>query len=322
MKKIFRMCSLAFSALMILGLLVACANSGGGDNGGSGADNTPLFDKTELEETISDSSFTLDDGSYKYKKIDTSDDGSLYITYYEFYISGGVLTITKGSQYSKYKLTEEMLEHGPEGKPISREDAIKYIESMGGKVDGDIITYSGVISADQIKDTERYFKDSLESNLVHGNTKTNANKTKFYYLDSYDYGDDDKGKKEVYLLNTSAPKPVQTTQQNAVYVCERTDTNPNLGLEVTTKLTATFKNDGTFSVSQKMKMGEQESDFGVVMKGTYTGNAAVDGTVTITITHMMNDDGELAAYTDSDATQTVTISNGKCTFDGMEFTRQ
>lgn len=316
------MCSLAFSALMILGLLVACADSGGGDNGGSGADNTLLFDKTELDETISDSSFTLDDGFYKYKNIDTGDDGSLSISYYEFNISGGALSITKGTQYTKSKLTEEMLEHGPEGKPISREEAIKYIEAMGGKVDGDIFTYSGVISADQIKNTERYFKDSLESELVHGNTKTNANKTKFYYLDSYDYGDDDKGKKEVYLLNISTPKPVQTSQQNAVYVGERTEINPNLDLEMTTKLTATFKNDGTFSVSQKMKMGEQESDFGVVMKGTYTGNAAVDGTVTITITHMMNDDGELAAYTDSDATQTVTISNGKCTFDGMEFTRQ
>ena len=120
----------------------------------------------------------------------------------------------------------------------------------------------------------------------------------------------------------SGADPVQTTQQNAVYVGERTEINPTLDLEVTTKLTATFKNDGTFSVSQKMKMGEQESDFGVVMKGTYTGNAAVDGTVTITITHMMNDDGELAAYTDSDATQTVTISNGKCTFDETEFVRQ
>ena len=71
-----------------------------------------------------------------------------------------------------------------------------------------------------------------------------------------------------------------------------------------------------------MEEVEQEIDFGVVMKGTYTGNAAVDGTVTITITHMMNDDGELAVYTDSDATQTVTISNGKCTFDETEFVRQ
>ena len=33
------MCSLAFSALKILGLLVACADSGGDDNGGSGAGN-------------------------------------------------------------------------------------------------------------------------------------------------------------------------------------------------------------------------------------------------------------------------------------------
>lgn len=322
MKKIIKMCSLAFSALMILGLLVACANSGGGDNGGSGADNTPLFDKTELEETISDSSFTLEDGSYKYKNIDTVDDGSLYISYYEFNISGGVLSITKGTYYSRFKLTEKRLENGPEGKPMTREEAIKYIESMGGKVDGDIITYSGESSSAELKEKEDWFKEDLERDIVFRNAKTNANKTKFYFFYSYEYKDGDKGTEEVYLLNTSAPKPVQTTQQNAVYVGERTEINPNLDLEMTTKITATFKEDGTFSVSQKMKIGDQEHDFGVVMKGTYTGNAAVDGTVTITITHMMNDDGELAVYTDSDATQTVTISNGKCTFDETEFVRQ
>ena len=76
----------------------------------------------------------------------------------------------------------------------------------------------------------------------------------------------------------SGADPVQTSQQNAVYVGERTEINPTLDLEMTTKMTATFKEDGTFSVSQKMKIGDQEYDFGVVMNGTYTGNAAVDET--------------------------------------------
>jgi|GEM_PF-5933837 len=207
MRKIFRMCSLAFSALMILGLFVACADSGGGDNGGSGADNTPLFDKTELDETISDSSFTLEDGSYKYKNIETEDDGSLYISYYEFNISGGVLSITKGTHYSRFKLTEKRLENGPEGKPMTREEAIKYIESMGGKVDGDIITYSGESSSAELKEREDWFKEDLERVIVFRNAKTNTNKTKFYFFYSIK-----EGTEEGYLLNTSAPKPVQTTQ--------------------------------------------------------------------------------------------------------------
>ena len=108
------------------------------------------------------------------------------------------------------------------------------------------------------------------------------------------------------------------TQENAVYKCEMTDDDSVM----TSKMTATFKDDGTFSVTSKMGMGSLEMDMGEVMKGTYTGNAATDGTITITITHEMNDDGDLVPYTGSPATMSITITDGKCTFDGMEFVRQ
>ena len=58
-------------------------------------------------------------------------------------------------------------------------------------------------------------------------------------------------------------------------------------------------------------------------KGTYTGDASKDGTVEITILEQRKDhNGNMEAYSGSQATQELAIANGKFTFEGTEYTRQ
>lgn len=56
--------------------------------------------------------------------------------------------------------------------------------------------------------------------------------------------------------------------------------------------TITFEADGTFSVySVEKQEGVVKLD-ATVTKGTYTGNASVDGVIVMTVTHLLGDDGE------------------------------
>ena len=78
-----------------------------------------------------------------------------------------------------------------------------------------------------------------------------------------------------------------------------------------------FTNEGNFTVSSAYNAYALETDY----TGTYTGDASKDGSVEITI--LKERVGrELQDYAGSDATQELTITNGKFTFDGTEFTRQ
>ena len=120
----------------------------------------------------------------------------------------------------------------------------------------------------------------------------------------------------------SQPTPSVTpgTQEHAVYVYTRDDVG--MGVTFTTTMTAEFKTDGTWEVTQETVPALTEEGAVVVMSGTYTGNAAVDGTITVTILKEMDDSGALVDSTGDDATMDITITNGKAVFDDMEFTRQ
>ena len=120
----------------------------------------------------------------------------------------------------------------------------------------------------------------------------------------------------------SQPTPSVTpgTQEHAVYVYTRDDVA--LGVTFTTTMTAEFKTDGTWEVTQETVPDLVDKGVEVVMSGTYTGNAAVDGTITVTILKEMDDSGAFVDYTGDDATMDITITNGKAVFDDMEFTRQ
>ncbi len=109
-------------------------------------------------------------------------------------------------------------------------------------------------------------------------------------------------------------------QEHAVYVYTRDDVGA--GVTFTTTMTAEFKTDGTWEVTQKTVPDLFGVGAVVVMSGTYTGNAAVDGTITVTILKEMDDSGAFVDYTGDDATMDITITNGKAVFDDMEFTRQ
>ena len=81
--------------------------------------------------------------------------------------------------------------------------------------------------------------------------------------------------------------------------------------------TATFNTNGTFIVESAVNNYAKETDY----EGTYTGNPAVDGEITITILKKRSF-RDLLDYTGDNAVQTLTITNGKFTFDLTEYSRQ
>jgi hypothetical protein len=89
------------------------------------------------------------------------------------------------------------------------------------------------------------------------------------------------------------------------------------GSESMVDYTFVFKSDKSFTNSSAINSYAEETDY----SGTYTGDPSKDGSVEITI--LKERVGrELQDYAGSDATQELTITNGKFTFDGTEFTRQ
>ena len=110
------------------------------------------------------------------------------------------------------------------------------------------------------------------------------------------------------MASCGNPNSSSSAQQRAVYVAT-IDTviegQTCKGIE-----TITFEPDGSFVVHAKMTQpSAYEAD---VAKGTYTGNAAVDGKITVTMTHMYNGTS-LVPVEGANFTQEVTISNGKFT---------
>ena len=81
--------------------------------------------------------------------------------------------------------------------------------------------------------------------------------------------------------------------------------------------TATFNTDNTFIFESAVNNYAKETDY----EGTYQGNAAIDGEITITILKKRSF-RELLDYTGDDAVQTLTITNGKFTFDLTAYSRQ
>lgn len=107
-------------------------------------------------------------------------------------------------------------------------------------------------------------------------------------------------------------------QTRAVY--QGTYESDNGGSKFTVTRRITFEADGTFTVHDESSLYDAD-----VATGTYTGNAAVDGTITATVKKIYGIGG-LVDYTDDDATTNITISNGKFTVsmngDTAEYTRQ
>lgn len=84
--------------------------------------------------------------------------------------------------------------------------------------------------------------------------------------------------------------------------------------------TITFEADGTFSVYSVEKQEDAVTFEGMEAKGTYTGNASVDGVIVMTVTHLLGDDGETLVsvaehpdYPYKEPMQT-TIQDRKCSF--------
>lgn len=80
--------------------------------------------------------------------------------------------------------------------------------------------------------------------------------------------------------------------------------------------TVTFLDDDTWSVS-----GEVLGNKMTLAEGTYTGDPAKDGTITITMTKWMGADGEMEDIPNAPA-EKVTISGGKMLYDHTSYTRQ
>ena len=89
--------------------------------------------------------------------------------------------------------------------------------------------------------------------------------------------------------------------------------------------TVTFETDGTFSVYEVTKQEDVVVFEATVAKGTYSGNASVDGVIVITMTYIFDDDSEslidvadVPEYPYSDPIQ-ITIQDGKFTLPDSDF---
>ena len=109
---------------------------------------------------------------------------------------------------------------------------------------------------------------------------------------------------------TGCPQ-AHNNKDKAVYV-SKTEAN---GITVT--YTVTFKADGTWI--NRASNGIQNF---VTMQGTYTGDPSKDGTVTITVTKQLNDDGTALVDVENPQSRNITVKGGKCSIGGMEYTRQ
>ncbi len=91
------------------------------------------------------------------------------------------------------------------------------------------------------------------------------------------------------------------------------------GSESMVDYTFVFKSDKTFVNSSAINAYAEEVEY----NGTYTGDPSKDGTVEITILEQRKDhNGNMEAYSGSQATQELAITNGKFTFEDIEYTRQ
>ena len=118
------------------------------------------------------------------------------------------------------------------------------------------------------------------------------------------------------------------TQVRAVFVASYEVTHGEETVLITD--TITFEADGTFSVYSVEKQEDSVVFEGTVGKGTYTGNASVDGVIVMTVTHLLGDDGEsfvnvadVPDYPYKEPMQ-MSIQDGKCSFlnDTAVFIRQ
>lgn len=83
---------------------------------------------------------------------------------------------------------------------------------------------------------------------------------------------------------------------------------------------ATFYDDNTVVVN-----GYAGDKKVTLMTGTYTGDPSKDGTLTISLTKIADDDGKLVDATEEEKSyfdRDYEIKGGKVTFDGNEYTRQ
>lgn len=118
------------------------------------------------------------------------------------------------------------------------------------------------------------------------------------------------------VLITGCPQPnnkkdnsSNTTQMRSIYVAR----------EGSTTFTIMFETDGTFA----SYVAEGSAGAYAQATGIYTGDASKDGTITIILKKEMNAEGTaLVDYTGTDATHSVTISGGKFTIAGRQYSRQ
>ena len=88
--------------------------------------------------------------------------------------------------------------------------------------------------------------------------------------------------------------------------------------------TVTLETDGTFSVYEVTKQEDVVVFEATVAKGTYSGNASVDGVIVMTMTHVLYDNETLVDVADiedypyKDPMQ-ITIQDGKLTFPDSDF---
>ena len=101
-----------------------------------------------------------------------------------------------------------------------------------------------------------------------------------------------------------------SNKDKAVYVSKTEQSG------ITVTYTVTFKADGTWI--NRASNGNQSA---VMMQGTYTGDPSKDGTVTITVTKLLNSTGSLVDV-EKPQSMDITVKGGKCSIAGMEYTRQ
>lgn len=162
-KKILNVGAAAVLA-MVAGMMISCTPAAGGGN-----DTSPLFTEDELTVELKYGEFTLADGDYKLKLVSESDSMS-GVSIYEFTVKNGVETYTSATMNQSGTI--------PEG---TTPEELEMAKKEGYVINGNHASIQKTATEEELKKMS-----GLTNVFKYGNgVKTNAEKTKFFLLQTY-----------------------------------------------------------------------------------------------------------------------------------------
>lgn len=166
-KKILNVGAAAVLA-MVAGMMISCTPAAGGGN-----DTSPLFTEDELTVELKYGEFTLADGDYKLKLVSESDSMS-GVSIYEFTVKNGVETYTSATMNQSGTI--------PEG---TTPEELEMAKKEGYVINGNHASIQKTATEEELKRMSGKMSGPTYVFKYNNGVKTNAEKTKFFLLQTY-----------------------------------------------------------------------------------------------------------------------------------------